>query len=186
MQNSAARLVTHTKKHAHISPILKSLHWLLIDRQIQFKILLLTFRCLYVQAPSYLTDLIQVSMPTTQLKDSSKLILKILLLKPNLWKHMVYKSWSWLVEYLARKTARRTEPCWIQKAVKNTPIRLGVYCLKRCEPFSKVETALYKQSFIIVSIIFPQSCKTAKIVPRFKSVNTQNFTNCWPIFILTH
>ena len=33
--------------------------------------------------------------------------------------------------------------------------------------------------------IFPQSCKTAKIVPLFKSGNTQSFTNYRPISILT-
>ena len=33
--------------------------------------------------------------------------------------------------------------------------------------------------------IFQQSCKTAKIVPLFKSGNTQSFTNYWPISILT-
>ena len=33
--------------------------------------------------------------------------------------------------------------------------------------------------------IFPQSCKTAKIVPLFKSGNTQTFTNYRPISIVT-
>ena len=33
--------------------------------------------------------------------------------------------------------------------------------------------------------IFPQSCITAKIVPLFKSGDTQSFTNYWPISILT-
>ena len=34
--------------------------------------------------------------------------------------------------------------------------------------------------------IFPKSCKTATIVPLFKSGNTQNFTNYRPISILTY
>ena len=33
--------------------------------------------------------------------------------------------------------------------------------------------------------IFPQSCETAKIVPLFKSGNTQSFTYYRPISILT-
>ena len=33
--------------------------------------------------------------------------------------------------------------------------------------------------------IIPQICKTAKIVPLFKSGDTQSFTNCRPISVLT-
>ena len=118
MQNLAARLVTHTKKHAHISPILKSLHWLLVDRQIQFKILLLTFKCLYVQAPSYLTDLIQVSMPTTQLRDSSKLILKSLLLKPNYGNKWFTRAEADLLNTLPEKLQEEESRAEFKKLLK--------------------------------------------------------------------
>ena len=60
LQNLAARLVTDKKKHAYIYPILKSLHWLSVHCRIRFKNLLLTCKCLHGQAPSYLTDLVQV------------------------------------------------------------------------------------------------------------------------------
>ena len=42
VQNSAARLLTGTRKHEHISPILRSLHLLPIPERIDFKLLLLT------------------------------------------------------------------------------------------------------------------------------------------------
>jgi len=42
LQNSAARLVTRTKIRAHITPVLKDLHWLQIERLV-FKILLIVF-----------------------------------------------------------------------------------------------------------------------------------------------
>ena len=42
-QNSAAHLLTGTRKHEHTSPILSSLHWLLIPERIDFKLLLPIF-----------------------------------------------------------------------------------------------------------------------------------------------
>ena len=61
VQNAAARLVTNTPRTCHITPILKDLHWLPIKYRIEFKIVLLTFKCLYGLAPQYLVDLIAVA-----------------------------------------------------------------------------------------------------------------------------
>ena len=41
-QNATAR--TKTKKYEHITPILKSLHWLPVGQRIYFKIMLLTYK----------------------------------------------------------------------------------------------------------------------------------------------
>ena len=38
IQNSAARLITRTRKHEHITPVLQSLHWLPIRCRIDFKL----------------------------------------------------------------------------------------------------------------------------------------------------
>ena len=57
IQNAAARLVTGTPRFCHITPLLFHLHWLPISCRIKFKILLLTFKCLYGQAPNYLITL---------------------------------------------------------------------------------------------------------------------------------
>ena len=59
IQNAAARVLTGTRKREHISPVLASLHWLPVKSRIEFKILLLTYKVLNNQAPSYLNDLIQ-------------------------------------------------------------------------------------------------------------------------------
>ena len=58
IQNTAARLVTLSRKSEHITPILRSLHWLPIHLRITFKVLLLTYKILHGQAPKYLSDLI--------------------------------------------------------------------------------------------------------------------------------
>ena len=59
VQNALARVVCRTPLRAHITPILKQLHWLPIKQRIHYKIALLTWKSLHYQKPSYLTDLIQ-------------------------------------------------------------------------------------------------------------------------------
>ena len=61
IQNSAARMVTLSRKHEHITPILEKLHWLPVVHRIDFKVLMLTHKCLHDQAPAYLTDLLSFS-----------------------------------------------------------------------------------------------------------------------------
>ena len=58
IQNSAARLVTGTKRREHITPVLRNLHWLPIKKRIIYKILLLTYKSLRGLAPDYLKDLL--------------------------------------------------------------------------------------------------------------------------------
>ena len=60
IQNAAARLITGTPRFCHVTPLLFHLHWLPISYRIKFKILLLTFKCLYGLAPNYLIDLISI------------------------------------------------------------------------------------------------------------------------------
>ena len=59
--NSAARAVTKTPKFHHITPILKSLHWLNINERIQYKVLSLTYKTLNSSRPAYLHSLVTVN-----------------------------------------------------------------------------------------------------------------------------
>ena len=59
VQNCAARLVTGVKRREHITPVLHSLHWLPVQCRIDFKVLLLVFKCLNGNAPAYLSDMLQ-------------------------------------------------------------------------------------------------------------------------------
>ena len=47
-------------RFCHVTLLLFHLHWLPISYCIMFKILFLTFKCLYGQAPTYLIDLITI------------------------------------------------------------------------------------------------------------------------------
>ncbi len=70
IQNSAARMLTYTKRSAHITPILFNLHWLPVSSHIIYKILLLTFKSLHSLAPTYLSDLLSPYTPSRLLRSS--------------------------------------------------------------------------------------------------------------------
>ena len=75
VQNSAARLLTGTRKHEHITPVLRDLHWLPVHKRICFKILLMTFKCLNQLAPSHPSDLLIHCRPSRTLLSSDKELL---------------------------------------------------------------------------------------------------------------
>jgi len=58
--NSSALDVSKTPKFAHISPVLKSLHWLKIVQRIQYKVASITYKVLQSEQPSYLHSLLNV------------------------------------------------------------------------------------------------------------------------------
>ncbi len=53
-------MVTLSKKFEHITPVLKSVHWLPIKVHILFKVLIIVWKILHDQAPLYLTTLLQI------------------------------------------------------------------------------------------------------------------------------
>ncbi|XP_041946065.1 uncharacterized protein LOC121707480 [Alosa sapidissima] len=59
-----------TKKRAHITPILKSLHWLPVSFRIDFKVLLLVSKALNDLAPVYISDLLSPYLPSRPLRSS--------------------------------------------------------------------------------------------------------------------
>lgn len=49
IQNTAARIVTRTRRRDHITPVLYELHWLPVPQRITFKILTITFQSLHIR-----------------------------------------------------------------------------------------------------------------------------------------
>jgi len=58
IQNALARAVTKTPKHHHITPALKSLHWLKVPHRIHYNILSLTYLYVQTSQPSYIRQLL--------------------------------------------------------------------------------------------------------------------------------
>ena len=75
-QNTAARIVTQTRKFDHITPVLFDLHWLPVSYRIVFKILLLVFKSLNNLSPSYLADRLSHQSHSRPLRSASEQLLE--------------------------------------------------------------------------------------------------------------
>ena len=67
LQNCAVTVICQAKKFDHATPLLINLHWLPVPQRIEYKIALLTYKCLNNAAPEYLCELIQLYKPSRQL-----------------------------------------------------------------------------------------------------------------------
>ena len=84
LQNSAACLVTLTKRQEHITIILRNLHWLPVHYRIAFTMLLPTYKALNGLAHDYIKDLLRYNdsrcalrSSNNRLLDESRVILKM-------------------------------------------------------------------------------------------------------------
>lgn len=56
VQNFAARIITNTRKFDHITPVLKELKWLPVDKHLMYRDILQVYKCLKGLSPSYLSE----------------------------------------------------------------------------------------------------------------------------------
>ena len=59
-----------------MTPILRNLHWLSIPARLEFKILLLRFKCIHNQGPSYLRQLLKFRNPSRTLRFSTQSLIQ--------------------------------------------------------------------------------------------------------------
>jgi hypothetical protein len=76
-QNTAARLITKTRKYCSITPALMYLHWLPVQQGVKYKVLVFAFRCLHGLAPQYLSDLLPTHVAPRSLRSASSIQLNI-------------------------------------------------------------------------------------------------------------
>ena len=76
IQNAAARVLTRTKRSDHITPVLKTLHWLPVSYRIDFKVLLLVYKSLNGLGPEYMNDMLVEYKPSRALRstDSGQIV----------------------------------------------------------------------------------------------------------------
>ena len=77
VQNCAARLITGTRKHDHITPVLKDLHWLPVKQRIDYKVAVLAFRHFEGTLPVYLSNTLSTYHPRRSLRSVAQKILTI-------------------------------------------------------------------------------------------------------------
>ena len=78
IQNAAAQVLTRTRKYDHISPVLRSLHWLPVAQRIDFKTAQLVYKSLHGLAPKYISDMFEPYEPTRILRTSGRGLLLVL------------------------------------------------------------------------------------------------------------
>ena len=71
VQNVAARILTCTKKFDHITPVLKSLHWLPVKARVEYKLVLTTYKAVNGLSPQYISTLLQEYVPVPSLRKIS-------------------------------------------------------------------------------------------------------------------
>jgi len=54
--NAAAWLIFASRRHNHVTPLLRSLHWLRVPERITFRLAVLAYCCLHGSAPAYLAS----------------------------------------------------------------------------------------------------------------------------------
>ena len=103
IQNTAARVITLSRKSCHITPILKELHWLPVSQRIDFKLMLIVHKSLNNIAPIYISELLKVYTPSRNLLSSNMSLLKeptskrtwgdrsFSVAAPRLWNHLPTK-----------------------------------------------------------------------------------------------
>ena len=78
LQNFASKVVLSKSLYDHATPCLSELHWLPVKYRIDYKIALLTYKCLYGLAPPYLSDLIDWYKPgRPNMRSADKFLLKV-------------------------------------------------------------------------------------------------------------
>ena len=71
VQNSAARLIFKSRKSEHITPLLQKLHWLPVEQRIKYKISCVCFHIITDTAPTYLSELLSIYVPSRSLRSSA-------------------------------------------------------------------------------------------------------------------
>jgi len=92
IQNSAARLVTNTRKYHDITPIVEIIHLVPIRQRIHFKMLLITYTSINDTAPEYLFELVSIRMLSRKLRSTGQILLEVPVSRPK-----SYSDWTFSV-----------------------------------------------------------------------------------------
>ena len=99
IQNCLARFVSGVSRFSHVSPILKSLHWLPVQQRIIFKTLLLTYKFLTTGKPKYFAPYLSLytSAVKTRRSNPEKMFLNVPFYSSSVHKSKVHfnKSFSY-------------------------------------------------------------------------------------------
>ena len=75
IQNACAKTIMGGSKRDHVTPLLKELHWLPVKSRINYKLIMLTFKCIHHLVPQYLADLVTKYQPGRSLRSANAMLL---------------------------------------------------------------------------------------------------------------
>ena len=102
VQNTAARIVTRTARHDHITPALKQPHWLPVKYRVQYELLVHTYKALYGQSPVYMRDMLEVYRPSRTLRSQNTMTLVVPKMKTVMYGNRTFRYSATLsMEYFA-------------------------------------------------------------------------------------
>ena len=107
VQNAAARLISYTPRFGHITPVLRTLHWLPIRFRIEFKMLVIIFKSIHGLSPVYISDLISTKLQSKYcLRSNNELLLAPKVILSILCNSLiVYCSYPYLFVFYLQKIA---------------------------------------------------------------------------------
>uniref|UniRef100_A0A8C7Z8E6 Reverse transcriptase domain-containing protein n=1 Tax=Oryzias sinensis TaxID=183150 RepID=A0A8C7Z8E6_9TELE len=105
IQNAAARVLTRTRKYDHISPVLRSLHWLPVPQRIDFKAALLVYKSLHGRAPKYISDMLVPYEPSRTLRTSGTGLLLIRRVRTKQGESAFQPPWNSLPEVVRQASS---------------------------------------------------------------------------------
>ena len=71
VMNCTARLVCKAPKCENVNPLLVDLHWLPVERRVEYKIATICYNVITGTAPPYLSDLLELYTPSRTLRSSA-------------------------------------------------------------------------------------------------------------------
>ena len=71
VQNAVVHLILRAPCHQHCTPLLQQLHWLPMSERIKYKTACMCYNSITGSAPSYLSELLQLYIPSRSLLSSS-------------------------------------------------------------------------------------------------------------------
>ena len=132
VQNSAARVICRAQRSEHISPHLKSLHWLPVLYRVQYKVLLHVYKAIHGLTPSHIQQLVQVRQSRRQLRSSERLLLEVPKVRT--------------VRYGQRTFRFSAAQLW-NPLPENIKMCENVYTFKKC-----LKTYLFRNAFIDLNV----------------------------------
>ena len=154
IQNALARTIVQAPKLKHITPILKSLHWLKVSERIEYKIISLAYKILNTTQPSYLYDLVSIQPPHGHNTRSSPYVT---LIKPSSSLKVTHRSFRHASPHLWNQlpsSLRIPHPNYSSPSQRTSFEHAGLTCYTLLSPsitfslfHSELKTYLFRKSY---------------------------------------